>query len=177
MRCAALLPQSRLLAIGDDELIDAVVLADEREHGPHAPVGRWLRDGRLHEEVWRTEDLARFRRRADAAQALALAPGWRTAVEHRLRERLDWAADGDLIVAVSAPTMQVKPADALLCAGSETFALAEATEHGFAAAAQRVAAQYGALWSLRVYVSAANRGRRESVRAVARELFDDGGAL
>lgn len=174
VRCAALLPESRLLAIGDDELIDTVVAADERGLGPHAPVGRWLRQGRLHEEVWRTEDLAGFRKRADAAEALGLAPDWRTAVEHRLREHLSWAADGDLIAAVSAPTMQVKPADALLLAGSETFTLAEANEHGYAAAAHRVVGQYGALWSLRVYVSARNRGRRESVRAVARELFDDG---
>jgi hypothetical protein len=73
--------------------------------------------------------------------------------------------------------MQIKPADALLCAGTEAFTLADANEHGFSVAAPRVAGQYASLWSLRVYLSTANRGRRESVRAVARELFDKEGPV
>ena len=178
-RCAELLPQDRLLQIGDDELIDTIVAADEATttFEPCVQVARRLRQGQLHEEVWRTEDLARFSRHAGAERALALAPGWRSAVERRLRERLAWAADGDLIVAVSAPTMQVKPADALLCAGDETFTLAEANEHGFSVAAPRIARQYAALWSLRLYLSSRCRGHRESVRATARDIFDDHGAV
>ena len=178
VRCAALMPQPRLLTIGDDELMDTLVAADEAATGPgpHAPVARWLRQGQLYEEVWRTENLAQFRNRPDAAQALGLSPDWRTAVEHRLRERLVWSADGDLIVAVSSPSMQVKPANALLWAGTEAFTLAEASEHGFAVTAPCVAGQYAGLWSRRGYLSARSRGRRESVRSAVAEVFDGEGA-
>jgi hypothetical protein len=175
--CAALLPEARLLAMGDDELIDTLVEADgAAAHGDRGvPVGRWLRQGHLHEEAWRTEDLAAFRAREGSAEALALAPAWRTAAEQRLAERLPWAARGDLIVAVSDPAMQVKPANALFRAGPDVFTLAEAGRRGYAIAASRIAGQYTRLWSLRVYLSARSVGRREAVRAVARELFGTGG--
>lgn len=176
--CAALLPEARLLAMGDDELIDTLVDADgAAAHGDRGvPVGRWLRQGHLHEEAWRTEDLAAFRAREGSAEALDLAPAWRTAAEQRLAERLSWAARGDLIVAVSDPAMQVKPANALFRAGPDVFTLAEAGRHGYAIAAPRIAGQYTSLWSLRVYLSARSVGRREAVRAVAQDLFGTGGA-
>jgi len=176
--CAALLPEARLLAMGDDELLDTIVQADDdAAHSDRGvPVGRWLRQGHLHEEVWRTEDLAAFRAREDSAEALDLALAWRTAAEQRLGERLPWAARGDLIVAVSDPAMQVKPANALFRTGSDVFTLAEASRRGFAIEAPRIAEQYARLWSLRVYISARSVGRREVVRAVAQELFGAGEA-
>ena len=169
-RCRAQLPQDELLRMGDDAFIDSVVAA---EQAAEAPVARWMRDGQLHEEAWRTEDLARFRGHAEAPAALALAAQWRSEAEQRLRERLAWAADGDVIVAVSAPTMQAKPASALLCGPGAAFTLGEAGSHGFAVDAPRIAAQYARLWSLRVYVSARWRGRSEAVRVAAEACFGD----
>lgn len=176
--CAALLPEARLLAMGDDELIDKLVEADDAAaHSDRGvPVGRWLRQGHLHEEAWRTEDLAAFRAREGSTEALDLAPAWRTAAEQRLAERLPWAARGDLIVAVSDPAMQVKPANALFRTGSDVFTLAEAGPRGYAIAAPRIAEQYTRLWSLRVYLAARSVGRREAVRTAAQELFGAGGA-
>ena len=172
-RCGSLLPERRLLAMGDDELLDALAEIDDEaaSSGRVAPVGRWLRDGRLHQEVWRTEDLATFRKRPDATEALNLDPAWRSATERRLRERLPWAADGDVIVAVSAPTMQVKPADAQLRAEGGIFSLADAGEHGYRVEAREVAQGYSRLWSLRVCLAARSLSRREAVRAAAGDLL------
>lgn len=176
--CRALLPEDRLLAMGDDELLDAVAAAEAavaREHGVE-PVAAALRAGRLHEEVWRTEDLDAFRRRPGAARALALDPAWRTEAEGALRQRLPWAAPGDVVVAVSPGTVQYKPPDARFAGpGGEVFTLAEAAAHGLPAEAGGTARRYETLWSLRVCVAPRHRRRGPEVAAAARALFAGGG--
>ena len=161
--CRALLPEAELLAMGDDELLD-------RLRGE--PMVAALRTGRLHTEAWRTDDLAAFRRRPDAAPALALDAGWRDDAEAALAARLPWAGAGDVIVAVSAPTMQAKPANARFAgAAGVVFSLADAADHGFDVRAGETARGYKGLWSLRVYVSAGRRERAGEVAAAAEALF------
>ena len=161
--CRALLPEAELLAMGDDELLD-------RLRGE--PMVAALRDGRLHTEVWRTEGLAAFRRRPDAPRALALDSGWRDHAEAACIDALGWAEPGDVILAVSAPTMQAKPANARFVApGGVTFTLADAPDHGFEVKAAETARRYPELWSLRVYVSARRRERSAEVAAAAEALF------
>lgn len=172
--CHRLLPEDRLLSMGDDELVDAVVAAEAAlAAGLGAgPVSAGLKAARLHDEVWRSEDLAAFARRPDAGRALSLDPGWRTATEEELQARLPWAAEGDLIVAVSAPTMQAKPANARFTgAGAEVFTLAEAADHGYATDAAETAGRYAQLWSLRVYLASRHRRRApEAAKAAADAL-------
>jgi len=172
--CRALLPEGVLLAIGDDELLARLAPAEEaaaRRLGAE-PVVAALQVGRLHTEAWRTEDLVGFRRRPESAPALALDPGWRDEAEAALTARLPWAGAGDVIVAVSAPTMQAKPANARFAgAGGEVFTLAEAPAHGYEVRAGDTAGRYARLWSLRVYVSARRREQAADVAAVAQDLF------
>jgi HD superfamily phosphohydrolase len=177
-RCRSLLPEARILAMGDDELVDALAQADDEVARAEcaAPVGRWLRNGLLHQEVWRSEDLVAFRTRPDAGEALSLDPAWRFAAERRLRERLPWSADGDVIVAISPPAMHVKPADARFRAKTEVFSLAEAGDRGYRVEAPEVLRGYSRLWSLRVCLSARSLGRRDAVRAAAGDLFAAGDA-
>lgn len=166
--CRAMFPEDRLLAIGDDELLDALVAAEPEGGG----AGAALRNGRLHEEVWRTDDLAAFRRHPEAERALALDPTWRTEAEAALAARLPWAEPGDLIVAVSEPTMQAKPADArFVDAEGEVFTLAEAAVHGFETRAEATARRYEELWSLRIYLSPRKRDQAASVATAAEAQF------
>ena len=177
--CRALLPEERLLAMGDDELLDTVAAAEAvvARDGGVEPVAAALRAGRLHEEVWRTEDLDGFRRRPGADRALALEAAWRTGSEDALRARLPWAAPGDVVVAVSPGTVQYKPPDARFVGpGGEVFTLAEAPARGFAAEAGETARRYETLWSLRVCVAPRHRGRAAEVAAAARSLFAAAGA-
>ncbi|MGI8984028.1 MAG: hypothetical protein ACR2HM_05785 [Acidimicrobiales bacterium] len=161
--CRALLPESLLMTIGDDELLDR--LAGE-------PIVAALRAGSLHEEAWRTADLAAFRRRPGAERALALDPAWRGEAETALAAHLRCAGEGDVIVAVSAPTMQAKPADARFAgAGNLVFPLAGAPAPSFEVAAADTAGRYEGLWSLRVYVSARQRAHAGEVAAAAEALF------
>lgn len=163
-RCQELLPEELLRGLGDDELVQRLASVE--------PVIETLRGGRLHEEAWRTDDLAAFRRRPGADKALALDPSWRDATEVALAGMLPWAEPGDVIVAVSAPTMQAKPANARFAgAGGEVFTLADAPAHGYDVRADETAARYERLWSLRVYVSARRRDRGHDVAGAARELF------
>jgi len=172
--CQALLPEDRLLGMGDDELM--AVLSPAEAAVAHRlcvdPVGEALQAGRLHEEVWRTDDLEAFRTRPGAEQALALDPKWRSAAERSLRAILPWAEPGDVIVAVSPPAMQAKPANARF-AGPEggVFTLAEAPAHGFAVQAAETAASYGRLWSLRVYLAPRARHETDATAAAAAALF------
>ena len=175
--CRAMLPEDRLLAMGDDELLDTVAAAEAGAAGERGaePVGAALRAGRLHEEVWRTDDLGGFRRRPDASRALALDASWRTEAEDRLRGRLAWAGPGDVIVAVSPPTMQAKPADARFVGpGDEVFTLAEAHGRGYPTQAGETARRYEALWSLRVYLSPRHRGRASEAAGAARAELGGG---
>jgi hypothetical protein len=161
--CRALLPEELLLTMGDDELLD-------RLRGE--PLVAALRAGQLHTEVWRTGDLPRFRRRPDAASALALDAGWRDEAEAALTARVPGAGACDVIVAVSPPTMQANPANArFVGAGGAVFTLAEAPAHGFDVRAGETARRYEALWSLRVYVSARRREQAPAVAAAAEALF------
>lgn len=130
-----------------------------------------LRDGRLHGEAWRTADLRGFARLADAQVALALTPAWRTAAEAALRSSLPWAANGDVLVGVFAPTMQAKPADALVSQGDTMFGLGEARSHGLHVAAPDICAAYAGLWSLRVYLAPRWAGREPEVAAAATRLW------
>ena len=160
---AALLPEDRLRSMGDDELV---------QHLAGDETAAALQAGRLHEEVWRTDDLARFRDRVDAARALALDPDWRTEAEAALTARLPWAAPGDVIVAVSQPTMQAKPANArFVGAGGDVFTLAEASAHGYVTQAGETAGRYERLWSLRVYVARHRRPELQEAAAEAEALF------
>ena len=172
--CRRLLPEDRLLSMGDDELVDAVVaaeaaVADGLGAGPGSAA---LKAGRLHEEVWRSEGLDAFARRPGADRALALDPGWRTATEEELQGGLPWAAPGDLIVAVSAPTMQAKPANARFVGGAgEVFTLAGAADHGYPTEAAETAGRYAQLWSLRVYLAPRHRRRAPEAEKVAADLL------
>ena len=169
-----LLPEPLLLTMGDDELVARLAPAEEaaaRRIGAEPVVGT-LQVGRLHEEAWRTEDLGGFRRRPEAFRALALDPAWRDEAEAALTARLPWAGAGDVIVAVSAPTMQAKPANARFAgAGGAVFTLAEAPAHGFDVRAGDTLSRYERLWSLRVYVSARRREHAPDVAAAAQALF------
>ena len=169
--CRAILPEDLLIEIGDDELLDRLATA---ETGPG--LAGALLGGRLHEEVWRTEDLDAFRRHPDAARALALDPTWRDDTEHALRDALPWAATGDVIVAVSAPTMQAKPANARFAGHPDTgvFTLADAAGHGFTTTAAETAARYPALWSLRVYLAPRWRSRAGEAAKAAAAVLGDG---
>lgn len=161
--CRALLPEADLLAMGDDELLD-------RLRGE--PLIDAIRAGALHAEAWRTDDLSAFSRRPDAARALALDPAWRDEAEAALAARLPWAGAGDVIVAVSPPTMQAKPANARFAGpGGVVFTLAEAAARGFDVRAADTAGRYEGLWSLRVYVSAGRRAQSGDVAAAAEALF------
>lgn len=172
--CRAILPEPRLLAMGDDDLLEALAPAEEaaaRQAGAE-PVVAALRTGRLHTEAWRTDDLAAFRRRPESAAALALDPAWRDGAEAELIGRLPWAGPGDVIVAVSAPAMQAKPANARFAGpGGVVFSLADAPAHGFLTRAGDTAARYERLWSLRVYVSARRREEAGAVAAAAEAMF------
>ena len=153
--------------MGDDELVHQLAAVD-----PVDPVAVALQAGRLHEEAWRTDDLARFRDRVDADRALALDPEWRTEAEMALTARLPWAEPGDVIVAVSAPTMQAKPANARFVGiGGQVFTLAEASAHGYATQADETAGRYERLWSLRVYVARHRRAEAHGVAVAAEALF------
>ena len=166
--CRSLLPEDVLIEMGDDELVDRLAAA-------HPGVAGALQAGRLHEEVWRTEDLDNFRRSPGAGRALALDPDWRDEAEAALGAALPWAGAGDVIVAVSAPTMQAKPANARFVDGAGTvFTLAEAGDHGFVTTAAETAARYPALWSLRVYLAPRWRHRAADVAKAAGSLFDGG---
>lgn len=171
---ADLLPEACLLSLGDDEFLDRVAGAEgaaARRIGAES-IAAALQAGRLHEEVWRTEDLAAFRGRADAPRALALSPEWRNEAEAALLARLPWAASGDLIVAVSPPTMQAKPANARFVGpGGEVFTLAEASAHGFATKVDETTARYDRLWSLRVYLAPRVRSQPGAVAAAAAATF------
>jgi hypothetical protein len=172
--CRALLPESLLLALGDDELLARLAPAEEAAAGRLGaePVVAALQVGCLHTEAWRTADLDGFQRRPESAPALALDPAWRDEAEAALTARLQWAGPGDVIVAVSPPTMQAKPANARFAgAGGTVFTLAEAPAHGFAVRAGETAGRYQGLWSLRVYVSARRRERAADVAAPAKALF------
>jgi HD superfamily phosphohydrolase len=163
-RCHELVPEELLTELGDDELLQRLT--------PHDPMVATLLSGRLHQEAWRTDDLAAFRLRPDVERALALDPAWRDEAEAALAGMLPWAEPGEVIVAVSAPTMQAKPANArFLGAGRQVFTLAEAPAHGFNVQAGETAARYEGLWSLRVYVSARRRDRAHDVAAAASELL------
>jgi hypothetical protein len=168
-----LLPEDRLLCLGDDELIHALARAErELARGQSvAPICAALKSGVLHEEIWRTDDLAAFRRRPDAGQALSLDPAWRTEAEASLARRLPWAAPGDLIVAISPPAMQAKPADAWLRGPDGMFTLAEAAARGHPAQAGAIFARYADLWSLRVYLAPGRRGHADAAVAAAAELL------
>lgn len=172
--CRALLPEPLLLGMGDDELVARLAPAEEaaaRHLGAEPALGD-LRVGRLHTEAWRSDDLAGFHRRPESARALALDPAWRDEAESVLTARLPWAGAGDVIVAVSAPTMQAKPANARFTgAGGVVFTLAEAPAHGYDVRAGDTASRYEGLWSLRVYVSARRREQAGSVAAAAAALF------
>jgi hypothetical protein len=172
--CRTLLPEPLLLTMGDDELVAGLARAEEaaaRRIGAE-PVVVALQGGRLHEEAWRLEDLAGFRHRPESFRALALHPAWRDEAEAALTARLPWAGAGDVIVAVSAPTMQAKPANARFAgAGGTVFTLAEAPAHGFDVQAEETASRYERLWSLRVYVSARRREQAGDVAAAAQALF------
>jgi HD superfamily phosphohydrolase len=162
--CRALLPEPLLLRMGDDELVD-------RLRGE--PLVAALREGQLHTEAWRTDDLAAFRRRPDATRALALDAGWRDDAEAALTASVPGAGAGDIIVAVSPPTMQAKPANARFAgAGGAVFTLADAPEHGFDVRAGETGRRYEGLWSLRVYVSARRRELAPAVAAAAAALFE-----
>jgi hypothetical protein len=168
----ALLPEADLLAMGDDELLDR--LAGAAAAGPSRTAGivADLRAGRLHTEAWRTADLAAFGRRPGAGAALALDPAWRTEAERSLLAALPWAGASDVIVAVSQPSMQVKPANARFAGpGGTVFTLAEAPAHGYDVRAAETTARYGSLWSLRAYVSDRRRARAGEVAAAADALF------
>ncbi|MFI4973627.1 MAG: hypothetical protein ACHP84_03695 [Caulobacterales bacterium] len=172
-----LLPEDRLLAMGDDELIDQLAAAESevaRDLGL-APIAAALKAGSLHEEIWRSDDLAAFRRRPDADKALALAREWRAAAERALGERLPWAQPGDVIVAISPETMQAKPPDAWLSGPGGMFTLAQALGRGHAAQAVDTFGGYVRLWSLRVYLAPARRGDAPSAAAAAESLFGGGG--
>ncbi len=81
--CRTLLPEALLLTMGDDELVARLAPAEEaaaRRIGAE-PVVVALQGGRLHEEAWRTEDLAGFRHRPESFRALALDPAWRDEAE------------------------------------------------------------------------------------------------
>jgi hypothetical protein len=175
--CGALLPEERLVTMGDDELLDRVAAAEAavaRRLGVE-PVAAALHAGRLHEEAWRTDDLAAFRARPDAARALGLDPAWRDEAESALGERLPWAEPGDVVVAVSPPTMQAKPATARFVGpGGTVFTLAEAPDHGFATTAAETAARYPRLWSARVYVAARWRDRAPEAATAADALLGPG---
>jgi hypothetical protein len=172
--CRTLLPEPLLLTMGDDEFVARLAPAEEaaaRRIGTE-PVVVALQGGRLHEEAWRTVDLAGFRHRPESFRALALDAAWRDEAEAGLTARLPWAGAGDVIVAVSAPTMQAKPANARFAGvGGEVFTLAEAPAHGFDVRAEETASRYERLWSLRVYVSARRRDEAASVAAAAEALF------
>jgi len=166
--CEALAPEELLLTMGDDELVARLAPAD--------PMLRSLQAGRLHREVWRTDDLATFRSRADAAAALSLASDWRDDAEAALAARLPWVQAGDVIVAVSPPSMQAKPANARFVGrDGVVFSLAEAAAHGFATQADDIAGRYADLWSVRVYLAAAHRHEAHTVAAAAETLFGAGG--
>jgi hypothetical protein len=170
----ALLPEPALLTMGDDELLARLAPAEEAAaRGAGAePVISALRMGRLHVEAWRSDDLAGFRRRPESGRALALDPAWRDEAEAALTARLPWAGAGDVIVAVSAPAMQAKPANARFAgAGGVVFTLAEATAHGYEVRAGDTAGRYERLWSVRVYVSARRAEEAGAVAAAARELL------
>ncbi|MGH9279432.1 MAG: hypothetical protein ACRD12_15180 [Acidimicrobiales bacterium] len=175
--CSTLLPEDWLIGAGDDQLVERVAAAE----GPiaqrlgAASVVAALQAGDLHEEVWRTEDLAAFRRHPASARALALDPTWRDEAEGALRDRLPWAEPGDVIVAVSPPTMQAKPANArFVRADGAVFTLAEAAAHGYDTEAGGTARRYEQLWSLRVYVAPRRRGEAGAAAAAARSLYGDG---
>ena len=168
--CRTLLPEGRLLEMGDDELIDRIATAERKVATRQRadPIAVALRAGNLHDEVWRTEDLAAIARRADAAGALALDPAWRNDAEERVLDRLPWASPGDVIVAVSPSSMQAKPATApFVGADGQVFTLAEASDHGFATEAGEVADRYAHLWSLRVYLAPRWRHRAPEVHKAA----------
>jgi HD superfamily phosphohydrolase len=174
--CTVLLPEHRLLAMGDDELLTDLVRAEAAlaEH----PVGQALLAGRLHEEVWRTEDLARFRVRTDAdpARGLALDPEWRTGAEAALTAAVPGTEPGDVIVAVSPPTMQAKPANARLVGpGGVVFSLADASAHGYLTEADEISRRYERLWSLRVYLARHRRADAERAAAAAAAMFGGSG--
>lgn len=165
----ARLADAKLLDLGDDAFLallekeEALTAVEAQRDCVLTPA---LQSGRLHQEVYRTTDLARFRARPDAQQALALDPAWRSQAEAALGARLSWAEDGDLIVAVSSPKMQAKPANALFIGpGGETFALAEAAAHG-SPRQEASGSAYASLWSLRIYLAPAKaRLAREVVHA------------
>ncbi|MDP1804962.1 MAG: hypothetical protein Q8K72_07345, partial [Acidimicrobiales bacterium] len=172
--CRTLLPEPLLLTMGDDELVARLAPAEEAaaQRTGAEPVVVALQGGRLHEEAWRIEDLAGFRHRPESSRALALNPAWRDEAEAALTARLPWATAGDVIVAVSAPTMQAKPANARFAgAGGVVFTLAEAPAHGFDVQAEETASRYERLWSLRVYVSPRRREHAPDVVAAAQALF------
>ena len=172
--CLALLPESLLLTMGDDELVARLAPAEAAaaQHSRTEPVLGALQAGRLHQEAWRTEDLVGFRRRPESFRALAVDPAWRDEAEAALTARLPWAGAGDVIVAVSAPTMQAKPANARFAgAGGVVFTLAEAPAHGYDVRAPDTAGRYEGMWSLRVYVSARRREQAGAVAAASQELF------
>ncbi len=174
--CRDLLPEDHLRELGDDELLDRLAGAEAgaaRDRGRES-VGEALRAGRQYREVWRTDDLEGFRSRVDAdpARALALDPDWRTDAEAALRARLPWAAEGDVIVAVSPAAMQAKPANARLVGrGGAVFTLAEASAHGFATDADEASRRYQRLWSLRVYLAPRWQGQATAATAAAEAVF------
>lgn len=168
--CRDLLPEDVVLEMGDDELLNRLAAADE------AGLAGALRAGCLHEEVWRTEDLDAHRRHPDAERALALDPIWRDGAEHSLGKALPWVVPGDVLVAMSPPTMQAKPANARFVSGPDgaVFTLADAADHGFTTAARETAARYGTLWSLRVYLAPRWRSRAAETAKAASVAFGDG---
>jgi HD superfamily phosphohydrolase len=174
--CVRLLPEHELLSMGDDQLMDRLTDAEAavaRRMGVDS-VCAALRAGRLHVEAWRTDDLAAFRSksRAGSGRALDLEASWRDGAEGALAAHLPWAEPGDVIVAVSPPTMQAKPANArFVDGGGEVFTLAQAPERGYRTQAGETARRYETLWSLRVYVAPPRRHQADEVAAAAASLF------
>ncbi|MGH7300461.1 MAG: hypothetical protein ACREJE_08620, partial [Candidatus Rokuibacteriota bacterium] len=99
----------------------------------------------------------------------------RSQAEAALSSCLPWAEPGDLIVAVSPPTMQAKPANArFVDAGGTVFTLAEAAGHGYRTQAAETADRYERLWSARVYLAPRRRSQARATAAAAESLFGSG---
>jgi len=82
-----------------------------------------------------------------------------------------------VIVAVAAPTMQAKPANARFAGGpggATVFTLAHAADHGYATTAAETAARYQTLWSLRIYLAPRWRSRAAEAAKAAAAAFGDG---
>jgi hypothetical protein len=170
-----------LLRIGDDAFVDMVAALEVRQLDrqdpglapPERPVMPELLARRLYREVWRIDRHGEVPAAAADMAARALDPAVRTAVEARILEEVPELAAGDIIFASRPLTMQRKQPDILIgwTRGSLRTITEIAESEDYGREALEIAARYGDLWSMSVYLRPDRMAAADAVRAACAHVL------